>query len=313
MRINLVVTVDVVNDGISLASERNRLSWKGLEMVAGLKEAFRTCGVPATWFLRADNQLEDVYGCPAYLWNAYEPLWRNLHESGDEIAWHPSLYHRDPVSGAYGPDRDPDRCADQLGGLHVSLRARGLTFRSVRIGEGFHSNRTMRTLSDLGFRVDATALPGRKRNDADRAFDWEPTPNEPYHPSGADYRVPAEQEGLPILEVPLTTVPIKASYDPAPRGRYINLAYHGPVFRQGITAHLDSLAHNPRPEVFLATIVHPEEVHEQGRSHPLYALSLFTVQENLTFLIEAIGSRASTCRFLRVHEVVEAFEKQARG
>ncbi|HSU88571.1 MAG TPA: hypothetical protein VLL56_07030, partial [Terriglobia bacterium] len=85
MNLSLVVTVDVDNDGVSLADERNRLSWRGLELIPTIADIVHGRGLPVTWFVRADSQLRNVYGHPSYLLDGYRPLWCKLKDQGDEI------------------------------------------------------------------------------------------------------------------------------------------------------------------------------------------------------------------------------------
>jgi hypothetical protein len=303
VRVNVVCTVDIDNDGVALYNERNALHWRALSMLPPLKQLFADHGAPVTWFVRADSQLADTYGDPAYLLHSHAPLWNGFTASGDEIGWHPHLYQRDRASGAYVPDRDAERCADTLTELHQALAAAGFGFDSVRLGEAFHGNATMRRLSALGLKVDSTAIPGRRRNDEQRVFDWEPTPNEPYHPAPGDYRVPGRAGSLPILEVPMTTVPIQAPYDPAPLKRYVNLAYHHALFQEGFTAHLLGLPPGSGGEAFVTTILHPEEVAAGAPSHPLYSFSLDGVGRNLDFMLEASARQGFAVRFLTMRAV----------
>lgn len=277
----LYVTLDVDQDGV--VHDDRGLSFDSIAEIPRIAELFAARGVRATWFVRADGQIADAYGTPAHLLEQHDALWRSLASAGHEIAWHPHLYRR-VADGAYVPETDPVACAEQLERLHEALTAAGRTFRVVRIGESFHSNQTMHAVDRLGYRIDATAIPGRGRADADRVFDWEPTPNEPYHPSVADYRVPGNP-ALRILEVPMTTVPILAPYDAAPLRRYVNLAVHPGMLRPGLGAFLGNGAR------VLATILHPDEVRPQ-KAHALLSNSLETVRENLDFILTSADVRS---------------------
>lgn len=264
----LCVTVDVDQDGIALGSERTSLSWNAVSMVPRLAELFERHGVRATWFVRADNQLSEVYGSAAYLLEHFSTHWRALRGAGHLIAWHPHVYRRERE---WVPETDPQRCAEQLERIHAELR--GHVLPAVRMGEAFHSNATMHTLDRLGVRIDSTAIPGRKRNDGERCFDWEPTTNAPYHPSRGDYRVPGT-DALSILEVPMTSIPIRAPYDEAPLRRYMNLAYRAELLAD---AELDGLP-------TIVTIVHPEEAMVRPEN-PLYGDGLEEVERNLRALL----------------------------
>lgn len=283
--ITFAFTVDVDNDGMVLGSERNALTWDAVAEVPRIAEVFARRSIAATWFVRADNQLADVYGDAAWLLRGRESLWSNLRAAGHSIGWHPHIVRR-AGDGTFAPETDDARCAIALRTLHHSLARAGWRFTSVRVGEAFHGNQSMRALDDVGLRVDSTALPGRRRIDGVRCFDWEPTPNRPYRPSGSDYRV-AGVAPLSIVEVPMTTVPVEAPYDPRPLLRYLNLAYRQKVLRAAFALHLDALGAGDHVVV---TILHPEEVRPRGE-HPLYAFDLETVERNVDHLLDAAGAR----------------------
>lgn len=307
MNLNLLVTVDVDNDGTTIGASRDLLRWDGIAQVEALHRLFAEMHLPATWFLRADNQLADVYGSPAYLFDAHAVLWQKLRLAGDEIAWHPHLYHREPNAGKFAPDYDPQRCTDKLRATYAELRASGWECASVRIGEAFHSNEMMAALDEFGLMVDSTAIPGRVRSDAERRMDWGPTPNEPYHPSARDYRVPGA-DALGILEFPMTTVFIQAPYDSEPRRRYANLAYHAPLFTAAVERYLQERRAAEIEVSYLTLILHPDEVVARPEAHPLCAYSLAAVRSNLDFLLELAARLQMTVRPLTATSAGAAFE-----
>lgn len=302
MAVNLLFTIDVDNDGVE-HDERTALSWTSVSRIPRIKELFDEFDLCLTWFVRADNQLRDVYGTAAYLLLEHERLWSELIESGDELAWHPHLYERCEGGVHYVADTDERRCARRLVDTRAELVAAGYSHSSVRIGEGFHSNLMMRALDDLGLEVDSTAIPGRKRQDQSRSFDWGPTPNEPYHPSARDYRVPGSTDSLSILEVPMTTMPVRASYDPGFMTRYINPAYHHANFKEGLDRLFEAQAASGRGETFLTFILHSDEVSFEGRDHPLYSFSFQEVRKNVAYLLGSLASRGMEHRALRMKDV----------
>ena len=300
---NLLLTIDVDNDGIAIQDERTALSWTALARIPDIKEACDRLGLRVTWFVRADSQLRQVYGTAMYLLLEYAPLWRQMEGSGDEIAWHPHLYQWDGGDRRYVMDTNEDCCVRKLEEARAELLAGGFRHSSVRMGEAFQCNATIAALARLGLEVDSTAIPGRKRADASRTFDWAPTPNEPYRPSKADYRLPDPDSHFDILEVPMTTMPVKATYDPAPLPRYINPAYCHPAFKAGIDLHLENL---PRPlasQTFLTLVLHPDEVVSARRSHPLYAFSLKEMENNVEYLLKTMESHGLEWRSLCMKDV----------
>jgi hypothetical protein len=286
MRLLVAITADVDNDGIALENERSRLSWRSLELVPRLAEIIRGHSFPATWFVRADPQLKDYYGSPNFLFQQHGSLWREFVSHGDEIGWHPHLYGRRP-DGAYEPERDDERLTIALRRTHSELASDGHTFTTVRVGEAMGSNAVMQTLAELGLQIDSSAIPGRHRDDSARRFDWSTSPNEPYWPSAADYRVPGSP-ALSILEVPMTAIRVKAPYDPKPLLRYANLAYRPAIFEAAIEEWLDR---NTVAETVLTLIFHPEELMPGSAVHPLYALTPDALEANIQTLLDLAHRR----------------------
>jgi hypothetical protein len=280
MRLLVAITADVDNDGVALENERNRLSWRSIELLPKLAEIIREHHFPATWFVRADPQLKDYYGSINFLLKEHEALWRDFADHGDEIGWHPHLYAL-RSDGIYEPERDDERLMIALRCAHSDLASDGYTFTSVRIGEAMGSNAVMRTLAELGLQVDSSAIPGRRRDDNARRFDWSISPNVPYWPSTADYRVPGSP-ALPILEVPMTAVLVKAPYDPKPLLRYANLAYRPAIFAAALEEWFDQ---NAIAETVLTLIFHPDELMPGSGDHPLYALTPDALEANIQTLL----------------------------
>jgi hypothetical protein len=288
MNLSIAVTVDIDNDGVSLVDERNRLSWRTLELVPTIADMVHAHGLPVTWFVRADTQLRNLYGHASYLLDRHDALWRKLKDQGDEIGWHPHLYSAGG-DGSYRPERHDNRLVHQLRATHAELRAQGHEFASARMGEAVGSNAIMHTLAELGLRADSSAIPGRRRNDESRNFDWSPSPNAPYRPSVADYRVPGVP-ALPILEVPMTVFPVQAPYDPTPLRRYANLAYRPAIFADAMKRWFESDI-SQAADAVLILILHPDELIPGPRDHPLYALTPDALPQNVDALLKATRQR----------------------
>jgi len=287
MTLSVVVTVDVDNDGVSLTNERDRLSWNGLALIPQVAEIIREFGLPVTWFIRADSQLQEYYGAVDFLLTEHRSLWASLARAGDEIGWHPHIYA--PAAGGYLPVRDEQAVAQALRVTNAELSARGHAFASVRMGEAIGGNTILRTLAELGLRVDSSAIPGRRRIDRDRWFDWSTSPNRPYWPSAADYRVPGVPT-LPILEVPMTATLVHAPFDPCPLPRYTNLAYHPPIFAAALERWFGGPAERSEHAV-LTLIVHPDELMARTGDHPLYAFAPQALRINLKTTLDMARQR----------------------
>jgi hypothetical protein len=301
----LSVTVDVDNDGVATASERTRLSWDALEQVPALAQTFAALGLRTTWFVRADTQLEEIYGSTDHLLNEHERWWSAFRAAGDEIAWHPHVYRRD-VDGSYVPETDEARFVAALERSWTDLEQRGYAFASARVGEGYCTNGVMACLQACRLRADSTAIPGRVRADDQRRFDWAPTPNRPYRPSAADYRVEGNGVANGLIEVPMTTATFEAAYDPRPLLRYMNPAYHHDVFRAGFDRYIAELGRDGAPSA-LTLIVHPEETVAAREPHGLYAFSASTVQQNLEYALAAATAAGWSVRPATTNEIAAAW------
>lgn len=287
MRLFIAVTVDLDNDDLSIGDERSRLSWRGMDLVPQLADIIHASNLPVTWFVRADPQLHDYYGSSAYLLERYRDLWRDFSAAGNEIGWHPHILSVSD-NGRYVPEREDARILEVLQDTHAQLLSLGYRFASVRMGEALGSNAIARTLARLGLRADSSAIPGRRRNDSSRVFDWSLTPNRPYRPSMADYRVPGEP-ALSILEVPMTVLPVQGVQEEEPLLRYANPAYRPDIFSAALERWLSSMP--PAPYQLLTLILHPDEFMRRNKEHPLYAFTPAALQSNIKTLLDGASRR----------------------
>jgi hypothetical protein len=273
----LCITIDVENDGVSVNDERNRLTWSAIELAPMVRAQLARFGMRATWFVRADWQIRALYGrCDFVLQN---PLWREFADSGHEIAWHPHLYSR--LDGQWIPEYDGVRAAEQFLQVFGELDR---TYPVVRIGEAFGAAELTAAMEQLNLRVDSSAIPGRRRDDDSRRFDWSATPNHPYHPSIADFRVPGSPARR-LWQAPMTTAPIRAPRESCSVMRYLNLSYRPEVFAAALT--------DWSPEDTLITILHPDELLPRNEQHPLYAFDATALTRNLQTLAE-LGAASLT-------------------
>ena len=258
-------------------------TWRGIEegiplidcLLAQQKDSF---GGPAkaTWFVRCDDQIAELTGDAGHLLRQYKKCWDTHQDAGDEIGFHPHLYRRE--LSTWEQEKDAQALAKQIIRSHQAMRAAGFEGRVSRIGEAFGSNAVMNALDKLGIHCDSTAMPGRVRNDATRSIDWLSTPESPYHPSLADYRIPGTP-ACSLLEIPMTMLMTRAAYDAEPFPRYLDLSFHPTVLREGITALL------PKARV-IVTVTHPSTVlpNMVSQPHGLISFDITAFEENLNHL-----------------------------
>jgi hypothetical protein len=217
----IVIGCDVDPDRERLLDDipAGRLAWRGARegipavknLVRGLTDS--TGREPVfTWFFRADEQTQRLCGEYAWFVRAHQPLLQSLQGSGDELGWHAHFWRRDPETGPWLQELDDVDW--QVDMLHRAHRDLATSFagapKSVRMGWGYHNNRTYAALENLGIVADLSATPGfrtitRKRPlKRENLFDWYCSPELPYRPSRVDYRRPAlgQEDSHRLLEVP---------------------------------------------------------------------------------------------------------------
>jgi hypothetical protein len=150
----------------------------------------------------------------------------------------------------------------------------------------------MRALDGAGFTADSTAMPRPVYPWSRRAVDWTITPQEPYHPSAADYRAPGGPS-LAILEVPISCAVVAARGDNQEVVRYVNPAYRTEIFRTSLAPWLVRRR-------LAVTITHPYEVCA-APEHNLLAFDIAAFEENVT----TIERSARRVEFVTLAEVAE--------
>lgn len=189
-------------------------------------------GIRTTWFLRIDRQIEVLYGSPLYVFEKHAQAVDWLRGNAHEIGWHHHAYAKD------GPRWRQETgeaavCGDIGRYGRIALDA-GL--RLARMGWGFHTNKTMKAVHELGFPIDSSAIPRPRYRWSPNACDWADTPRHPYRPSVKDYRVAGDPH-LELWEVPMTTVALPLATDTEPGVvRYIELGYDNVLFKRALAA-----------------------------------------------------------------------------
>ncbi len=262
-----------------------------------------------TWFVRSDGQVAEHTGSAAGLVRGWSGFWEDIRENGGEVAWHPHLYKR--RAQTWIPIRDPKRLAGEAERIWNEINSEGWRPVSARMGETVGSTELMNFLDSAGIRTDASALPGRSRDDGMRLFDWKRTPSEPYHPARGDYRRPPRPLGagdkvegerpLKLLEVPFTMAGIRAPYDPKgqssrPSRRYVDLSYAPDRFRKGLGSQLKKIR-------YLVLVVHPLQA--SGREVPegdLVVGGFDALRDNLRFVLDTIDRADRIPRFTTTSE-----------
>ena len=309
----IALTCDTVNDYFDQSLWTGEgpvpLRWRGVEegveamvqAVAPLRDS-RGRSACFTWFPPVDNFMEQEYGDPAWLLKRYSALWTRARERGDEIAWHAYQHRCD--DGQWFPEADPQAWREGLRRCRDRLVELGHPPKVTRIGGTHCSNAIMEILEELCIDVDMTALPGRVRSDGFLQLDWAPTPEAPYAPSRADYRVPGDPS-VSLLEIPLSMVAVRAEYDEKPFRRYIDLSFHSDALWPGLRSFLDGAP------PYLVAIAHPSAVLAEivECRHGLLSFQIEQFSENLRFILEHCAVSGRDCAFTTASQLAALIGK----
>lgn len=251
-------------------------------------------GVPFSVFLRADYQIKKIYGAYDYLITNYRDIIRDIRKNYGEINWHIHIYKEE--NNSWIQILDENEILSRFNeDIDYVRKIKELNSHIVRIGECVMNNKLMKALNEQNICIDSTALPGRKRNDQEKFFDWEITDNTFYHPSKGDYRI-RDNNNYSLLEAPMTTIEMKADYDKQPFRRYINLSFKTEILFQNLENYIQD-------NDWLMTITHPFEILNKG-SHGLISYDINVFEKNLKLLIEVIEKAGKVPVFKKVGDIL---------
>jgi hypothetical protein len=283
------ITIDFDPDMATLTENKDDLNWSSISSAQELFEEFSKANIPTTSFLRMDDQIKDIKGEFSYLYNLHKPLWESLLSQGSEIGLHSHLFRFCNERKGYIQSYHAEENCDQMLRIHNALVDENLKFNCIRIGESHHSLELMQLISQLGYKIDSTAIPGRFRLET-RVIDWSDTPNYPYYPSINDHRVPGNPH-LKLLEIPMTSMYFKADYDDGPKLRYASLTFRDDIFKNGLNNYL--LKNYKEKNFFVVFIIHPGELalkYSDFRINQLYGNGIQNVLNNV-FEIKKCAAR----------------------
>jgi hypothetical protein len=307
----ICLTIDTDPDGLAGRSyNRDSLTWNALEGIQPFLDGVRNLRpwgpLPITWFIRADAQLQTVFGSATYLLERFERRWTEASEAGDELGWHPHLYRQAAATSPAALITDPPEAADELRRLWSTLSTAFPT-DAFRNGEGWHSGEMFDLIEEFGFRTDSTAIPGRIGTNG-HPMNWIGTPNHPYFPDASDIRRAGRRR--PLLEIPMTTWLVKAPYDREPRLRYINPAIHAQMFSQAV----EEFAKLTAGDLNVWTmILHADEVFDGVEPDGLYGRSARVAAQNIARFAEAIADAGGEVRFTTLSQASEQWAQQEKA
>ena len=254
--ISFSVDLDPYGTVITHLAER----WVTNDQIAELAARFKFYDIEPTWFVRADFFIRNRTG------SVLDEMQSFLDAHGDSFwGWHPHL------------ERGRDE-AQQLVEIFDSIRSAGIYPSVIRVGEGRGSNDITSFVATSGIKIDCSAIPGRFRDDDQRTFDWRGCPNDLFWQNRNNYRFPQHPLNGEVVQVPMTTALLKASFDIEPKLRYLDLCFRHDVFSTGfVDAVNQGIKH-------IHVISHPETLLEAGFENGLYKSGWDNVRENLNFI-----------------------------
>jgi len=289
---------DIFDESVAPSDARTKISWRCIEeALPRIREQLgEIAAAPASWFVRVDNQIEALWGRAAWLLEEYGEAFQTAAGAGDEIAWHPHLYRRE--GAGWAQETDPAALSEKMEAALTDMRAFGWSPRCGRIGEAYGAPAIFETYERLGIGYDSTAMAGRRRVDAERMIDWEPTPHAAFRPSRADHRVPGSP-AYDVVELPMSMLRVRADYDAEPFLRYLDLSFHP----RALQPDLDRFAAEAS---YVVTITHPSAIlpeFEPAGGHGLISFRPEALADNLRALIAAATCAGRTPRFVTISEL----------
>lgn len=289
----IAITVDVEGEWYGFPGEQSDFkvealarNLENLENSLNAIEDTLSIKIPITWFIRCDDAIAGQYGENTWLIGYLSDFIDRRSSKGDLFGIHPHLYSLRGDSWATTVEAG-SQC-DQIERAVIGwVKILGCIPKCSRIGEALMNDQIAELISEMGIKIDSTALPGRKRFDNGFQFDWEPTLNTPYYPSKADYRVTSSHldgENLRFLEVPFTMLPMKSLTDNIFIRRYLNLAYKPNIVFEGLQMQE---VHNQQK---IISVLHPHEIGICNKKHPLISYDLNSIGENISNLTKTYGS-----------------------
>ena len=216
--------------------KENMLSWSGLEEgIPIINENLRNFEdsygnkINFTWFLLSDIREKEKNNDFAFIYKKYDSIWKGLTSNGDELGLHVHLIEKE--NDLWVQCINDDKNIQTLNNILKDWKEI-LEIKSIRFGYCYQSNRIMEFLEKKKFNIDSSALPRRKMIKR-QYFDWEESPETPFHPSKSNYKIPGK-ESYNILEVPFSIFLSKLKDDKKPVYRYFNLSFHPYIIKDAI-------------------------------------------------------------------------------
>lgn len=234
--------------------------------------------IPITWFLRCDDTVKYELGSEDAFLHRIKNFIQRRKKKGDCFGFHPHLYEMKKKKWLLIKNKSVLKKK-----LTIFINSWIGFFwdqkRICRIGDLYMNNCILKILNDNHFYIDSTALPGRKRVDDFFLFDWLKTNNQPYYPSVKNYQVTGAKVRK-ILELPISTIKFKSSYDKSEVIRYLN-----PAFKN---SYLNNSINISRFNKNIVSLTHPFEfLNLRKNKNNLFSQSIDEIISNFKLIFKS--------------------------
>ena len=301
---NLCITLDTDADPV-FENHKNSTTFKNLEHnLENLSKKFNQIeknldhSIPISWFVRIDNQVKHLYGEYDWILNRYSKFWDNQLSKKNEIHWHAHIYQK--IKNQWFFPENDNIFIENISEVHNYIKTHYRNFDCIRIGEACMTNNIMNFLKKTGLKGDSSCIPGRKRDDKEKFFDWSNSPNKPYFPSNTNYQI-ENKENKKFVEIPMNTIKTKCSYDKSYLLRYANLAFRNKVINEGLREYIQK-------NDTLVTISHPYEFSDKFiTNNSLFYGDLNILEININNIIKICKDLNKKINFITINDIIKKF------
>jgi len=302
----VAITFDTDSDPASNLDQRDKkvLGWKSLKNLNLIRKTINNVEkkikktIPISWFVRCDNQIKYYHGDSCWLLKKYESFWKKEIKKKSELQWHAHLYKL--VNNKWVFNDDLNKIEVELKNNFKNIK-KYFTPNCIRIGEAYMNNKLMKIIKKIGLKADSSAIPGRKRDDKEKYFNWIGAPNTPYIPSSINYRRKNKTDKKSnFFEIPMNTILIKAPYDKKPIKRYINLSFWPNLVNKNLKEYFFK-------QKYLVSITHPYEVLSSfgnNKNNQLISFRLNSVIKNIENFIHLSKKLNYEIKFITISDMI---------
>jgi hypothetical protein len=298
------------SNGFIDRKEKNIIGWKGLNL--GKELIFKKIceyekkfliSMPTTWFVRVDDQIKHDHGNETWIIRKFLRFWKKILKNKGSIQWH--IHLNTKKNNGWFKESSANEISKTLTKNFKSFKDILKKPRCIRIGEAYLDNNIANTLRMLDIEADSSALPGRKRKDEYKSFDWSRSLNQPYFISKKDYQKSTKKNSKnDLLEIPMNTLKTKCSYDKKPLKRYFNLSFKNKI----LSKHMSKFI---KENDYLVTMTHPFEVvssFKNKKNSRLVSFSMNEFEKNILSLILLCKKNNKDPIFLNIENMIDTIK-----